>query len=311
MEALVLFRKACNGDKGAFGQLVSLVENNGREALGLLEQIELAKGNTFTVGIVGGPGVGKSTLIGSLLGVIAKDGRRIAVVSIDPSSPFTGGAVLGDRIRMQVHSNLPGVFVRSMGTRGYEGGLSACTAEIIELLCALRFDVVIVETAGVGQVDLGIADVADTVVVTLVPGWGDSIQVAKAGLMEIGDIYVVNKSDHEGAFAAVRDIELMLDSRQITGRKAKVLQTSATSGVGIKELWEEIVAHQGYLSSSGQGIKRRICRLSTIIKRSVFDQLASKWNGNQIYDLATEVVNARLRISEAIKKAVDGINEVS
>lgn len=309
MLSLELFSKAARGDKWAFGQLISLIENNPKEALTLLEKIELAKGNTFTIGIIGGPGTGKSTLINSLLSLISKGGESIAILTVDPTSPFTGGAVLGDRLRMQTYANLPNVFVRSMGTRGHQGGLSACAAEVIEILCALKFDVVIIETAGAGQVDLGIADVADTIIVVLVPGWGDSIQVAKAGLMEIADIYVVNKCDQDGAMAAVRDIELMLDYRQMLERKPKVLQTSATAGIGISELWKEINAHQSYLSSTGKGFERRVRRMAAIIKRMVIAQFTSVWDEKKIFSLAGGVIDNRLGISEAMEAMVKVNNQ--
>ena len=308
-DCLEVLEGVAHKDKAAFGRLLSLIESQPSRALELLDDAYRASdGGTETccIGLVGGPGVGKSTLINSLLGRASSQGRNVAVVAIDPSSPFSGGAVLGDRIRMHNHANLPNVFVRSMATRGQEGGLAASTPEIVELLCQLGFDSVLVESAGAGQVDLTIAEVADTVVVGVVPGWGDSIQVAKAGLLEIADIYVVNKSDQAGALGAARDIEVMLRYRQLADHKPKVLTTSGLLDQGIDELWGAITDHQSQLCSSGQRFLRRSRRLASIIRRLALTEVTAVWEEARIAELAEAVMSKQMAVSQAVGQLVNG-----
>ncbi len=303
-----LFRTARDGDRRALGELISRVENDRRESAALLAEMHGAGVDGFTVGIVGAPGVGKSTLVGALLGILATDRSRVGVLAIDPTSPLSGGAFLGDLIRMQTHAGQPNVFIRSMATRGHQGGLSRSAPEVVEVLRALRFDPVIIETSGAGQVDVEVRDVADTVVVVVVPGWGDSIQVAKAGLLEVADIFVVNKADQQDALAAVRDLERMLGyDRARKGRVPKVIRTVAASGAGISELWGEILAHQAHLVSTGERLERRRRQLATIIRRLAMVEFEPVWSDGPLIELAGQVLACRVELAEAVVKAKEAL----
>ena len=198
------------GDARAVARAISLVEDGDAGLADLSAALFPRTGRAWTVGLTGSPGVGKSTLAGALVaGARARD-ERVAVLAIDPTSPFTGGALLGDRLRMQAHATDPGVFIRSMATRGHLGGMALAAPEAVRILDAAGSDVVIVETVGVGQAEVDVAAATDTTLVVVAPGWGDAVQVAKAGILEIADVFVVNKADREGADAAVRDLEAML-----------------------------------------------------------------------------------------------------
>lgn len=227
-----LITAAGNGSARATGRLLSLVESPRRdEVLGVLGSVEPAA----VVGITGPPGAGKSTTVGALVSAYRADGRRVAVLAVDPSSPYSGGALLGDRIRMAAHINDPDVLIRSVATRGHLGGLAAAVPAAIRLLSALRYDLVILETVGVGQSEIEIAAVADPTVVILNPGAGDAVQAAKAGLLEVADIVAVNKADREGADQTVRDLRAETD--------APILKLVAAQGDGIPELAAAIAAH--------------------------------------------------------------------
>ena len=206
-----LFAAARGGDRAALARLLSLIERGADEARSIGRLASPLGGTAYTVGLTGAPGAGKSTLTSAIIGHLRAQELEVAVLAIDPSSPFTGGAILGDRVRMQDHATDPGVFIRSMATRGHLGGLSLSAPEAIRLLDAIGREWVLVETVGVGQVEVEIAGKADTTVVVVNPGWGDSVQANKAGLMEIADIFVINKSDRKGAEETRRDLEQMLD----------------------------------------------------------------------------------------------------
>ncbi len=306
-----LFRTAGDGDRRALGELISRVENDRRESAALLAGM-CGDVDGFTVGIVGAPGVGKSTLVGALLGILATERPRVGVLAIDPTSPISGGAFLGDLIRMQAYSGQPNVFIRSMATRGHQGGLSQSTPEIVEVLRALKFDPLIVETSGAGQVDVEVRDVADTVVVVVVPGWGDSIQVAKAGLLEVADIFVVNKADQPDVLAAVRDLERMLGYSRNDKKKRvpKIVLTAAASGTGIRDLWTEVLAHQAYLASTGERIERRRRQLATIIKRMALADLEPAWSDGALVELADHVLGRKLKLADAVAKAKDVVGKL-
>lgn len=251
------------GDRGSIGRLLSLVERGGppARAVGRLT-FPAATAIESVIGVTGAPGAGKSTLTDRLVTEARRAGSRVGVLAIDPSSPFSGGAILGDRVRMQGHSSDEGVFVRSMATRGHLGGLALAAPEAIRLLAAVGMNVVIVETVGVGQVEVEVAGAADTTVVVVTPGWGDSVQANKAGLLEVADILVVNKADRDGAAASRRDLEHMLDLDTTMGPwRPPVLATSASKGEGIDELWEAIGGHGRYLSDSGELGRRRARRM--------------------------------------------------
>lgn len=305
MNGLELFNQAETGDRIAMGRLLSMAENRSKETLDLVQKKGVISHNCCVMGITGSPGAGKSTLIGSLLSIWANEKKKVAVLAVDPSSPFSGGAVLGDRVRMLSHSQDENIFIRSLGTRGHLGGLSACIAEATEILIALGMDIILIETAGAGQIDVEVAEVTDTTIVVLVPGWGDSMQVAKAGLLEIADIYVVNKKDLPGAETAARDIEVMLDYRQTTGWMPKVMLTKADTEEGLEELWRGVQEHQAYLSSAGKRDTRRRDHLAYLIRRMALAQVSSTWDRAVLVDLAQEVMAEKTDLTQATKKTLE------
>ena len=242
------------GDRVALARIISKIERRNLETQSLVELLYPHTGKAQIWGITGPPGAGKSTLVDRMIFNLRAQGSAVAVVAIDPSSPFSGGAILGDRIRMQQHAGDAGVYIRSLGTRGHHGGLSHSTKEVVFALDAAKFDVILVETAGVGQTELEILKLAHSVVVALVPESGDSIQVMKAGLMEIADVFVVNKSDRPEADKLVRELTQMvgLGAHDASTWMIPVCKTEAVKDVGIDPLVKEIQKHQNYLISSGK-----------------------------------------------------------
>jgi len=255
------FEAACSGDRGALARLLSLVERGDAPGRELARLTFKKAGDAYTIGFTGAPGSGKSTLTSAVLTDIRhRLGGPVAVLAVDPSSPVTGGAILGDRVRMQAHALDDAVFIRSMATRGHLGGLAAAVPEALRLLDATGWPLVIVETVGVGQVEIDVAAACDTVVVVVNPGWGDSVQANKAGLLEIADVLVINKADRPGAKEAARDLRLML---QLSGHLEwipPIVETVATTADGIAELWDAIVTHRGYLDRNGHLAARRAKR---------------------------------------------------
>jgi LAO/AO transport system kinase len=259
-EALITSARA--GGARALARLVSLVENRSPELRAVMKAIAPLTGNARVIGLTGSPGVGKSTVTAALVRAYRAEGLRIGVLAVDPTSPFTGGALLGDRVRMQDHATDDGVFIRSMASRGQLGGLSWATPQALRILDAAGFDLILVETVGVGQAELEIAGLADSTLVIVAPGMGDSIQAAKAGILEIADLFVVNKSDRPGAQEAVRDLRTMLAMGDWPEGKWKppIISTAAASSTGIDDLTAGIDAHGAWLSSSGQLASRRRAR---------------------------------------------------
>ena len=257
-----LVERAVAGDRVAVAKLISIVEDGGSDIGEVMEELFRHTGNAYTIGVTGSPGAGKSTLVQELVGRMRGEDLRVAVLAVDPSSPFTGGALLGDRVRMQNHSVDPGVFIRSMATRGHLGGLALATPEAVRVLDAAGNDYVVVETVGVGQAEIDIMQEADSVVIVLNPGWGDSVQAGKAGLLEIGDIFVINKADREGTKQAVREIEQMIHFGPHRAWTPPVRTTVATSGDGVDELWMMIKAHRAFLEREGELEARRRARIS-------------------------------------------------
>ncbi len=236
-----LLERFKNGDMVALARVISHIENRGPETDRILAEIYPKTGRAHTVGVTGPPGAGKSTLVDKLCALYLARGQTVGIIAIDPSSPFTGGALLGDRIRMQDLAVNKDVFIRSMATRGSTGGLALATTEVIRALDAFGKDIILVETVGVGQVELDVAEACDTTVVALVPESGDSIQAMKAGLMEIADIFVVNKADRDGAQRVVSELNMMVDvKRHKTGHALPVVATQATNNVGLEELLAKI-----------------------------------------------------------------------
>jgi LAO/AO transport system kinase len=258
-----LFEQAQSGDRGALARLLSLVERGGEAAREVGRLSYPRSGNAYTVGITGAPGAGKSTLTSATIGHLRAAGLPVAVLAIDPSSPFTGGAILGDRVRMQDHATDEGVFIRSMATRGHLGGLSLATSEAIRLLDAVGSPWILVETVGVGQVEVEIVGKADTTVVVVNPGWGDAVQANKAGLMEIADVFVINKADRKGADETKRDLEQMLDLSDLgpDAWRPPIVMTTATNAEGVESLWSTVLEHRAFMESSGLLERRRGVRL--------------------------------------------------
>ncbi len=263
------------GDRRALARLITLVENQQANTDIALAQLYPHTGKTHLIGITGPPGAGKSTLTDKLVREARREGKKVGVICVDPSSPFSGGAILGDRIRMQEHAKDSGVFIRSIGTRGGTGGLSRSTQEVAMLLDAAGFDLIILETAGVGQTELGILEIAHTIMVVLVPESGDEIQMMKAGILEIADILAVNKCDRPAADHIVKELKIMLELNPLAdGWKIPVLKTIAESGQGVPEVYAAITEHGNYLRSSGSMQRKNAQFARTALLNFVRDMAA-------------------------------------
>ena len=252
---------AFKGDPRSIGRLISLVEADTPSAKEIMKQIYPRTGKAKVIGITGSPGAGKSTFVDRLIEQFKADNMKVGVIAIDPSSPFTGGAILGDRLRMQSHALDEGVFIRSMGSRGHLGGVSRSTHEAALILDACGFDVVLIETVGVGQSEVDIIKIADTVVLVLVPGMGDDVQIMKAGIMEIADTFVVNKADKEGADKVAADVQVMLKMLKEKEWVPPVTLVSSQNNTGVEEVKNTLNDHWNYLHTSSEGKKRRFIQL--------------------------------------------------
>lgn len=256
------------GDRRALARLITLVEDDLPGAAEALREAFTAAAPSHRIGITGAPGAGKSTLTDRLIAAARDAGETVAVLAVDPTSPFTGGAVLGDRVRMQDHVLDRGVFVRSMASRGHLGGLAVAAPKALLAMEAGGFSRLIVETVGVGQDEVEVVSAADTVVVVVTPGWGDGIQAAKAGILEIGNVFVVNKADREGAAETVADLRAMLDMGSHDGWVPPVLETVAVEDRGVAEVWEAIRAHRTHMGDPGVArarSRRRLWELETAL----------------------------------------------
>jgi LAO/AO transport system kinase len=308
-----LFASAVNGDRGSLARLLSLIERGGDDARTIGRLTYPKSGNAYTVGITGAPGAGKSTLTSAVIGHLRAQDLNVAVLAIDPSSPFTGGAILGDRVRMQDHATDTGVFIRSMATRGHLGGLSLATTEAIRLLDAVGCPWILVETVGVGQVEVEIAGKADTTIVVVNPGWGDAVQANKAGLMEIADIFVINKADRKGADETRRDLEQMLDLSDLAhdAWRPPILQTTATSGEGVEELWNTVAQHREHSTTTGLLQRRRSFRLREelreIVERRLEHRAREICSGTEWDALQTKVLENQLDPWTAADDMLKGI----
>ncbi len=295
-DPLELMDAAVAGDRRSVARLLSMVERGGDPARAVGALAHGRSGGAHTVGITGAPGAGKSTLTSALLTTIRSAGDRVAVLAIDPSSPFTGGAILGDRIRMQDHALDDGVFIRSMATRGHLGGLALATPQAVRVLDAAGFPWVLVETVGVGQVEVEIVGASDTTVVVVNPGWGDAVQANKAGLMEIADIFVINKADRPGAADTRRDLEGMLDLTDTGAWRPPIVEAVATEGTGVDELWAEIRRHRDELTVSGELAARRGRQARQELTRIVAERLllrARRSSEGDRFDELADAVEAR------------------
>jgi LAO/AO transport system kinase len=271
-EPAALLERARADDRVALARLLSYVERGGEAAMDVAALAYRAEA-PFSVGLTGAPGAGKSTLTDRLITEVrggwpeAEAIPQVAVLAVDPTSPFSGGAILGDRVRMGQHALDPTVFIRSMATRGHLGGLSLAVPDALRLLGAAGLGVVIVETVGVGQMEVDIASAADTTVVVVTPGWGDSMQASKAGLLEVADVFVINKADRPGVREARRDLEQMLDLARPGAWRPEIVETTATGGEGIAELWRAVARHRDHLLHSGQLAVRRSDRVAQELRR--------------------------------------------
>lgn len=311
-----LYDAARGGHRRSLGRLLSLVERGGAEAERISELAHPDSGRAHIIGITGAPGAGKSTLTGQLVAKLIEAGKRPAILAVDPSSPLTGGAILGDRIRMD---DVVGVvatdaaaaadgpdrtsaFIRSMATRGHSGGLALAVPLAVRLFDAVGYDPVIIETVGVGQVEVDVVGAADTAIVVVTPGMGDAVQANKAGLLEVADVFVVNKADRPGANDVRRDLDLMLDLSHLTGQEAAdgyrppILMTSALTGVGAPEVLDAAAAHLDHLDASGQRTTRRRARIRSEIQARMEQKLAA----------LTEVMLASTEGAELLSKAEAG-----
>jgi len=288
------------GSPRAVARLISLVEDGHPALREVMAALAPHSGSAHIIGITGSPGVGKSTSTNALVGAFRARGKRVGVLAVDPSSPFSGGALLGDRVRMQDHALDPDVYIRSMASRGHLGGLSWTTPQALRVLDAAGCDVVLIETVGVGQSEVEIAGLADTTIVLLAPGMGDGIQAAKAGILEIGDVFVVNKADREGADATVRDIRHMisLGDRTEPGLwRPPVVKTVAAKGEGIDEVMEALDKHVAWMERTGTLRDRRVRRAGDEIESIALQQLRARMgdlrHGNGVDELAADVVDGK------------------
>ena len=314
-----LVEQATEGNARAVGRLISLVEDASPSLREVMELLAPRAGHARVIGLTGSPGVGKSTSTSALVAAYRQRGMRVGVLAVDPSSPFSGGALLGDRVRMQDHATDSGVFIRSMASRGHLGGLSWATPQALRVLSAAGCDVVLIETVGVGQAEVEIASLADTTIVLLAPGMGDGIQAAKAGILEVADVFVVNKADREGADAVVRDLRYMQSlgieapsQAKVDGKwVAPILKTIAAKGEGIEEVIDAVERHGAWMESSGELQRRRTRRAADEVEAIALTLLRERMGdlrgGDALSTLAERVVAGELDPYAAADELVAGV----
>jgi LAO/AO transport system kinase len=284
------------GDRRAIARAISMVEDGGSDLEALSAGIYASTGRASTIGLTGAPGVGKSTLATELVRAERDADRTVAVLAIDPTSPYTGGALLGDRVRMQEHATDPGVFIRSMATRGHLGGMALAAPEAVRVLDAAGYHEVVVETVGVGQAEVEVAAATDTAVVVLAPGMGDAVQMAKAGILEIADVFVVNKDDRDGAGDVIRGLRQMLHLGAARAWDPPILRTSALQHEGVAELQAAIAEHRTFLNDSGTLLAKRRARLL----REVESLAAARFRVKVAAALATDGTLAEELVSRRV-----------
>ncbi|MEU3887094.1 methylmalonyl Co-A mutase-associated GTPase MeaB [Streptomyces sp. NPDC029041] len=311
-----LVAQAREGRPRAVARLISLVEGASPQLREVMAALAPLTGGAYVVGLTGSPGVGKSTSTSALVSAYRKQDKRVGVLAVDPSSPFSGGALLGDRVRMSEHASDPGVYIRSMATRGHLGGLAWSAPQAIRVLDAAGCDVILVETVGVGQSEVEIASQADTSVVLLAPGMGDGIQAAKAGILEIGDVYVVNKADRDGADATARELNHMLglgESRGPGDWRPPIVKTVAARGEGVDEVVEALEKHRAWMEERGVLAERRLSRASreveTIAVTALRERIGDLHGDRRLGALAERIISGELDPYRAADELVAGLTE--
>ena len=271
-----LFDAACRGDRRALGKLLTLVERGGADGDSVAQLAWPKTGGAHIIGVTGAPGVGKSTLVDRMAAAATAEGGEVAILAVDPSSPLTGGAILGDRVRMNSALDAPPAkspFIRSMASRGQSGGLALAALGAVRVLDAAGHDPIIVETVGTGQVEVDVVNAADTIVVAVSPGWGDAVQANKAGLLELADLFAVNKADRPGASDARRDLEHMLDLGTHPDWRPPIVETTATTGEGVEALWKHVCAHRLHLLETRSLQARRAGRAAEEVRRHLHNRI--------------------------------------
>ena len=304
-----------SGDVRALARAITAIENDSAQSLQLMKALFPHSGNATVIGLTGSPGAGKSTLVDQLAREYRKENKTIGIVAVDPTSPYTGGAILGDRIRMQAHHADGGIYIRSMATRGFLGGLAPATADVATLLDAAGKDLVLIETVGVGQDEIDIVRLADVTVVILVPGMGDDVQTIKAGIMEIADIFVINKSDREGADRVEREIRAM---QTLAIRRddwtPPIVKTVATDGTGITDLVKAVASYRQYLEGKELMLRKKISnwreRLVEMLRKALLDRvMRERLDAGHLNEYAREIAEHRRDPYSLVEELVSGLGE--
>ena len=314
-----LVTEALNGNRYALARLISCVEDGGTDARVSLAALYPHTGQAHVVGVTGAPGTGKSTLVNELTKSLRAQGTTVGIVAVDPSSPFTGGALLGDRVRMRDLAGDPGVFIRSMATRGSLGGLARATADVVKVLDAAGFAVVLVETVGAGQAEVDIARTAHTTIVIEAPGLGDEVQALKAGLLEIADVLVVNKADRPGAAQTARALEMVINRNAVHGTddnvwRPPILKTIALDGSGVPEVLAAVAAHREHLRTSGAWAERERARIETelrnVLQQELFDRLLARVGEEKIQAWVARITAREVDVYAAVQAILGQVTQV-